>query len=468
MINITLSTNSRRFSLQDFTRKIRVQAYREAKMLTDRIPRKPTNGVEPCLTLFPKASQEPAEKDLVEFTMKVRAGSAATAPTYKRRVARFANGTPAEWIDLLESLEELFSQNSLTSPEDRDNAIKTVLRGDSLTAYESTVQEERENPEIPGNYMALTLQNISTGLQAVATEVFPHRALAMQKQWMRRHMLKPPDVGVRKMASAVTQMNSKLIRFAGATEEDLFSAAELLEILEWTLPPSWRAKFDATGYVPTEHNKARLIAEGEQIERSESHGSVNAVTAPKAAAKPPEKGKHGKKFFCKHHGPDKGHDSKDCYFLKNKEKQQQQKAKLGAKKPQFSDKKFRKELNVMSKGKSRVKVLDQYAAVLNRERKKAKRMAATAKKATPQPKTKAPDTSSSESDSDSEMSVQVLERMEEDKVEPAKRPSKIIWSDVDSRNKCLHRHRLTSTILENVDTTGIEELAYHEMTTKQG
>ena len=150
------SSNSRYFSLQDFTRNIRVQAYRKDREMNDRIPRKPTKGVEPCLTLFPKPSQEPEEKDLVEFAMKVRAGSGATAPTYKRRVARFANGTPDEWINLLESLEELFTQNSLTSPEDRDNTIKTVLRGDSLTAYESTVQEERENPEIPGNYLNLT------------------------------------------------------------------------------------------------------------------------------------------------------------------------------------------------------------------------------------------------------------------------------------------------------------------------
>ena len=66
---------------------------------------------------------------------------------------------------------------------------------------------------------------INKALQAVSTEVFPHRALAMQKLWMRRHMAKPQEVGIWKMASAVTQMNNKLIRFAGATEDDLFSAA---------------------------------------------------------------------------------------------------------------------------------------------------------------------------------------------------------------------------------------------------
>jgi phenylalanine-4-hydroxylase len=94
-------------------------------------------------------------------------------------------------------------------------------------------------------------------------------------------------------------------------------------------------------------------------------------------------------------------------------------------------------------------------------------MAATAKK-TVQATAKAPATSSSESDSDSEMSVQVLERMEEDKVETVERPNKNVWRNVDPRKKCIRRHRLTSTILDNVDTTGIEELAYHEMTRKQG
>ena len=167
----------------------------------------------------------------------------------------------------------------------------------------------------------------------------------------------PQGVGIRKMAAAVSQMNKKLIRFTGAMEADLFSAAELLEILEWTLPEHWRIRFDSNGYVPTEHSKARLIAEGEQIERSESISSVNAVTVPKAAAKPKSKGKAagGKAFFCTHHGADKGHNTADCYTLKNRDKQ---KAKTGPKKPQFSDKKFCKEINVMSKGKNQVKVLD--------------------------------------------------------------------------------------------------------------
>ena len=185
---------------------------------------------------------------------------------------------------------------------------------------------------------------------------------------------------------------------------------------------------------------------------------MNAVTAPKAAAKPNVKGKapNRKTFFCTHHGADKGHNTADCFTLKNRDKQ---KAKPGPKKSQFSDKKFRKEINVMSKGKNRIKVLDQYAAVLNRERKKAKRMAS--KKKVLQSKEKAPATSSSESDSDSVVSIRVIERVEKEKVNIVERQSKNILRNVDSHNKCIRRHRLTSTILESDDEME-EEIAYHE------
>ncbi len=107
---------------------------------------------------------------------------------------------------------------------------------------------------------------------------------------MHRHIATPLEMGIRKIAPAVTQMNNKLIRFAGATEEELISVADLLEILQWTLSPSSRAKFDSNGYVPTEYSKASLIAKMEMIKHSEGIGSFNAIT-PTAATKSNSKGK---------------------------------------------------------------------------------------------------------------------------------------------------------------------------------
>ncbi len=95
-------------------------------------------------------------------------------------------------------------------------------------------------------------------------------------------MTKPPEMGIGKMASAITQMNSKLIWFAGATEEDLFLASDLFEVFEQTFPPtgSWRAKFDTNHYVPAEHSKPMHIAKGEMIKRSEGIGTLNAMPLP--------------------------------------------------------------------------------------------------------------------------------------------------------------------------------------------
>ena len=62
-------------------------------------------------------------------------------------------------------------------------------------------------------------------------------------------------------------MNNCLPFFPGGEEESKFTQAELLEILECSLPLAWRQKFDYDGYILTDHTKAKLIASCEAIER---------------------------------------------------------------------------------------------------------------------------------------------------------------------------------------------------------
>ena len=42
-------------------------------------------GVQPCLTLVPRSKSDVDETELIEFTLKLRAGSGTNAPTYKKR-----------------------------------------------------------------------------------------------------------------------------------------------------------------------------------------------------------------------------------------------------------------------------------------------------------------------------------------------------------------------------------------------
>lgn len=361
-------------------------------------------GVQPCLTLIPRSKSDVDETELIEFTLKLRAGSGTNAPTYKRKVARFNGGSPADWIEVLEALDEIFAQNALTSPQDRENTIRTILRGDSLTAFESSIYESRSNPEGPGErQIPLTEEMITKALQAVSQDVFPHRALCHQVRWMQRRMRKPAGMGIRQFIAAISQMNEKLIRFPGATKDDLFKADQLVELAEFALPDSWRAKFDLAGYVPTNFDKYRLIAEGEQIERAAA-----LAKTPKPKDKSSKNtGKTGstKNNFARK-GKGNGHHSADAGKVTTKHKGPAKAPETGK---NFSGNKFRKELYALSKGKDRVQVIDQFAAVLKKERAKAVKAKSKSKNSK---KTPASTATSSDDSSGSDESVHVMDAEE--------------------------------------------------------
>ena len=368
--------------------------------VTSGIPQRP--GGQPCLTLTPTVKSDVDETELIQFALKVRAGSAINALTYKRKVARFTGGTPAEWIAVLEALDEIFLQNSVVAPLDRENVIRTILRGDSWTAFESSIQESRANPNAPAVPLPLTIEMVDTALKAVSSEVFPHRALINQVGWMKRRMRKPATMSIRHFVASVTQMNGKLIRFPGATESDLFDAPNLLELLEFTLPDAWRAKFDLAGYIPTNHDKTRLVLEGEQIERAAELSKANA-NKPKQHSN--AAGKTGSSKNRAHRGnkSNNGPVSASSPAVKHKPP-----TKVDSAGKNFSGNKFRKELFAISKNKDRVAVIDQYTAVLEAERKKAVRRTTARKKA--KKAKKEPDTSSSEDSDDA--SIHVMDTQE--------------------------------------------------------
>jgi hypothetical protein len=238
------------------------------------IPKK-NSYLTPCLPLEASDKEDKKEEnDYVTFTLKVRAGQTGTsAPSYKMKVAKFEDVTPTEWIDVMNALEEIWKHNSLTTAGDRQASVKTILREDALTAFETSIDEDLEpdedaNERTPKKELTPTM--IDDALISVAKNIFPHRALEIQKIWMRRQIRKPKDMPVRKLFAIITKMNNSLARFPEADENDKFEQSELLEVIEWSLPYEWRAKFDLKSYIPSDYDKKRLIAEAEAIERSET------------------------------------------------------------------------------------------------------------------------------------------------------------------------------------------------------
>ena len=104
-------------------------------------------------------------------------------------------------------------------------------------------------------------------------------------------------MSTRQTAAAIARINNFLPLFPGASDDDKFSPEELVELLEFCIPQSWRTKFDLDGYIPTEHDKARLIAECERLERHEGETDVKPKKQKKDKQKEGPKKGVGKNFF---------------------------------------------------------------------------------------------------------------------------------------------------------------------------
>ena len=176
--------------------------------------------------------------------------------------------------------EEIWTQNGVSSPADRLASVRGILRGESLSTFNTSIEENWNAIDENGVLMMvpLSVEGVFAVIQSIAETVFPFKALVNQKLWMRKVLKKPKELLFRKTMSAVGGLNNSLPLFPKGSVADKFSAAEILEILEWSIPGSWRQKFDSLGYTPSEHGKARLLTECEIIERNEPKPTKPVVT----------------------------------------------------------------------------------------------------------------------------------------------------------------------------------------------
>ena len=347
----------------------------EMKTAAVTIPRKLTDTL-PSIPLEDPTKNEPIDVDktsLVSFELKV-SPKTDNSSTYSKSVRRFSEGSPSQWIRMIYDLKEIWSQNLIADGEDRAAIVRTILRDDPLTVFEGALEAQLEPIEDDEDSTKVTPEKVEQAIKAVSASIFPHRALEHQKQWMRRSMKKLPNMPYRVMQAQVMKMNRSLVLFPGATEESKFSSNEMLEILEFALPKSWRAKFDLKSYVPTQHNKSRLLIECEAIERSEAMDTTKVMKnnhkdkdkdkrLPKPVATKTNKGLK----FCSEHGVNSTHDSAGCWVINPKLKP----AKFGTK---TTASKVR-EMSTMLKQTSKKELFNmllqsQGAETVNKEQKK--------------------------------------------------------------------------------------------------
>ncbi len=376
-----------------------------------RMNKNQVRSLQPVLPLTTEALESP-DKDKTKFIsmeLKARVGAPASSPSYKKYVRKFEEGTPQEWIDLRRDILEIWTQNGITGATDRTSTIRALLRGESLTTFETALADARQDAE--GAETALSAEMVEIAMDNVTKSVFPHRALEIQKLWMQRGMKKPFDLSTRKTAAAITRINNALPMFPGGSETSKFSNQDLVGLLEWALPQPWRTKFDLDGYVPTLHPKAKLIEACEAIERNEVPMESDHKTNDKGKSKNAKSAKNGwkaknsennstKKLYCSEHGQNATHSTKDCFTIKNREKKGNYDKSKDSTNRKFSSRNFQKELHMLSQDSSKSSLLDAYAGAIARAQAKNKLVKS--------PKRKSP-AIDIDSDSDTDLSNHMVE-----------------------------------------------------------
>ena len=271
----------------------------------------------PIVPLVPRKhdSDDNDKSNFITFELMVIAGSNA-AGKYKKTVRLFDDGSPDEFIKMMDDLDDIYKQNKIDDAPDQNALIESILKGNSKENYLMFMSEER-GTDTSGNLNTITKEMLTKVMNKMKMEVFPYRALDRQKSWMKRKMRKPDSLSVRRLSGAVSRMNDKLTYFPKAKVSDKFSEKDMLELIEWALHPKYREHFDKQGFVPTDNSREDLIKEAEIVEReflsNKNKNSNNRTNKHKNSNKrKTSENKEGKKY-CSKCGWNNTHEDSGCW-----------------------------------------------------------------------------------------------------------------------------------------------------------
>jgi hypothetical protein len=172
-------------------------------------------------------------------------------------------------MEMLTGLREIWQQNSVNSAHDRAATVAAVLKGDCRIAFEAAIEDAWTDPNAVALF-PLTADHVEESLCAVTTIVFPFCALETQKQWMNKHMKKPFDLSAKMMSTALSRINNYLLSFPDGDANSKYTDAELVGLLNFSLPTSWRKAMDLKGYVASQHDEKLLVDQCKMIKRNKT------------------------------------------------------------------------------------------------------------------------------------------------------------------------------------------------------
>lgn len=197
----------------------------------------------------------------------------ADSPGYDIHVKYFKEGSCEEFLTFETDLLRVFAGQAATTGPLRFATARRLLEGAALTTF---------NLALPAGATE-TLTTFDACLEAVRASVFPYQAASNQRRYLRRVLRKKADVTIKQFVDRVLELNNYLARFppsvVGGPAPDILSDEDVMELLEFGVPNSWRNQMTMQGFIPKVHTVQEFIEVCQRYEQVESRDGI-PNTAP--------------------------------------------------------------------------------------------------------------------------------------------------------------------------------------------
>ena len=136
--------------------------------------------VMPAINLDRPAPQTLSKDNCLTFKLR-SVPTEENSTTYELTIGYFKTGTPEELLLFLTSLKKIFVGQNITTGPNRYAIAHRLLQGDSLAAFNRAATQHGTE----------TVAHFEDTLKSLKAHVFPRKALANQKRYMRRFLRKP-------------------------------------------------------------------------------------------------------------------------------------------------------------------------------------------------------------------------------------------------------------------------------------
>ena len=299
------------------------------------------------IPLVPESSKK-SDVKIEEITFALRANpESKKSETYEITTTAFTHGTPEEFLIFRKTLKKILIGQNITTGREKFAMARRLLDGQSLSVFERYVSQNMDESRPDAH----TDEALNEALDSVGFSIFPTNAIKTQRRALRRSIRKPVDMSVTHLIARLSELNEQLSQYPGGNEAAKLGEDELKEIIEFSLPMSWRKQMTLQRFHCYEKSIDEVINFCKDMEDYElAHPTERERVEKKISKKHPVKPNRRKrnfyehqkmqepKPFCKLHGY--GHSTESCKVL---DKQ------INKMKSEFEEKKSRYSKNANSK-----------------------------------------------------------------------------------------------------------------------